>query len=437
MNARKNFFYNKKFLIYGFGKSGFASYKFLNQKNECKIIDDNQTNIPFKYRNKTIKNIQLKKFYFDYIILSPGIDINKCKLSRYLKKNKSKVITDLDVFYLNYPKIKKITITGTNGKSTTSKLIFDVLKSHKKDARLVGNIGRPILLEKKIKNKTIFIIEASSYQLDYSKFFKSEYSLILNLSPDHLERHGSFNNYIKAKFKLIQNQSKKNYAFIEKNNKFLNDLIKKNKIKSKIHKVNIKKYQKFYKLINNHYFNNRSNFENFCFVLAISKNLKLNFKKIIKVTNKFKGLNFRQQIIYNSKKLMIINDSKSTSLSSTEPLLESFKNVYWILGGLAKKGDQLKLSRKHFVNIEAFIYGKDKYFFSKILKNKIKYKLLKSLNNALHIIFKKISKKYSIKKVILFSPSAASFDQFKNFEDRGKYFNKVIKNYIKKYRGLN
>ena len=86
MNAGKNFFYNRKFLIYGFGKSGFASYKFLNQKNECKIIDDNQTNIPFKYRNKTIKNIQLKKFYFDYIILSPGIDINKCKLSRYLKK---------------------------------------------------------------------------------------------------------------------------------------------------------------------------------------------------------------------------------------------------------------------------------------------------------------------------------------------------------------
>ena len=169
----------------------------------------------------------------------------------------------------------------------------------------------------------------------------------------------------------------------------------------------------------------------------MSKKLKLSLNKIIKVTNKFKGLNFRQQIIYNTKKLMIINDSKSTSLSSVEPLLESYKNVYWILGGLAKKGDQLKLNRKHFVNIEAFIYGKDKYFFSKLLNNKIKYKISKNLNNVLHIIFKEILKKYSKKKVILFSPSAASFDQFKNFEDRGKYFNKIIKSYIKKYGDLN
>ena len=434
MNARQNLFYNKKFLIYGFGKSGFASFKYLNQKNDCKIIDDNQKNVPFKYREKTLNYKQLKKNSFDYIVLSPGIDINKCKLSKYLKKNRSKVITELDIFYLSCPKIKKITITGTNGKSTTSKILFDVLKAHKKDVRLTGNIGNPILLERKIKKNTIFIIEASSYQLDYSKFFRSDYSLILNLHPDHLERHGNFKNYVKAKFKLIQNQSKKSYAFIEKQNNILNYLIKKNKIKSKIYRVNYKKYQKYTKLINNRYFNNKSNIKNLSFVFALSKFLKLRLRKIIETTNKFKGLNFRQQIIYDSKKLMIINDSKSTSLSSTELLLESFENIYWILGGLAKKGDQLKLNRKYFGKINAFIYGKDKIFFSKILKKKIKYKISKSLNNSLLLIFKDIKKNFDGKKVILFSPSAASFDQFKNFEDRGKYFNKIIKNYIKKYR---
>jgi UDP-N-acetylmuramoylalanine--D-glutamate ligase len=432
MNARQNLFYNKKFLIYGFGKSGFASFKYLNQKNDCIIIDDNQKNVPLKYREKTLNYKQLKKNSFDYIVLSPGIDINKCKLSKYLKKNGSKVITELDIFYLSYPKIKKITITGTNGKSTTSKILFDVLKAHKKDVRLTGNIGNPILLERKIKKNTIFIIEASSYQLDYSKFFRSDYSLILNLHPDHLERHGNFKNYVKAKFKLIQNQSKKSYAFIEKQNKILNYLIKKNKIKSKIYRVNYKKYQKYSKLINNRYFINKSNIKNLSFVFALSKFLKLRLRKIIETTNKFKGLDFRQQIIYDSKKLMIINDSKSTSLSSTELLLESFENIYWILGGLAKKGDQLKLNRKYFGKINAFIYGKDKIFFSKILKKKIKYKISKSLNNSLLLIFKDIKKNSDEKKVILFSPSAASFDQFKNFEDRGKYFNKIIKNYIKK-----
>tara|TARA_B100001250_G_scaffold386306_1_gene382713 strand:+ start:8820 stop:10121 length:1302 start_codon:yes stop_codon:yes gene_type:complete len=429
MNARQNFFYKKKFLIYGFGKSGYASYRYLKKNNFCKIIDDNQKNIPLKFKYKSIKHKEIKKNYFDYIVLSPGIDINKCKLSKYLIKNKIKVITDLDIFYLNYPHIKKITITGTNGKSTTSKLLFEVLKAHKKDVRLTGNIGNPILSEIKIKNKTIFIIEASSYQLDYSKYFKSDYSLILNLFPDHLERHGSFNNYVKAKFKLIINQSKDNYAFIEKKNIYLNNLIKNNKIKSKIYRVNYNKYLKYLKFIKNRYFNNISNIKNLAFVFALSNYLKLNSKKIIKIVNEFKGLNYRQQIIHNSKKLMIINDSKSTSFSSTVPLLESFENIYWILGGLAKKGDKLNLKRKYYKKINALIYGKDKNFFSKVLYNKIKYKVLHNLNHCLKLALKD---EINEKKIIIFSPSAASFDQFKNFEDRGKYFNKIIKNHINK-----
>ena len=174
MNDKQNFFIKKNFLIYGFGKSGFASYKFLDKKNECKIIDDNRKNIPKKYKHKTINYKQLKKNNFDYIVLSPGIDVNRCKLSKYLKNNSSRVITELDIFYLSYPKIKKITITGTNGKSTTSKLLYDVLKEHGKDVRLTGNIGNPTLLERGLKKNTLFVIEASSYQLEYSKYYRSE-----------------------------------------------------------------------------------------------------------------------------------------------------------------------------------------------------------------------------------------------------------------------
>ncbi len=429
---KKTIFYKKKILIYGFGKSGCASYKFLRKKNSCKIFDDNKKNILSKYKGQIINYKQIKKKIFDYIVLSPGVDLHKCRLSTYLKENRTKIITDLDIFYLSYPSIKKITITGTNGKSTTSKLMHDILKEHGKDVRLTGNIGSPILFETNFKKNTFFIIEASSYQLDYSKFFKSEYSLILNLSPDHLERHGNFKSYIKAKFKLIQSQSKNNYAFIENKNYLLNNLIKKNKPKSKIYRVNYKKYQKYYKFIINDYFRNIPNFKNLSFIFAISKNLKLSLKKIINVANKFKQLDFRQQIIYRSKKLVIINDSKSTSFSSTLPLLESFTNIYWILGGMAKKGDQLKLKKKNFKNINAFIYGKDKLIFSKILSNKIKYKISKNLNNSLLQVFKDLKKKDNQKKILLFSPSAASFDQFKNFEDRGRYFNKIIKKYLKK-----
>ena len=426
MNDRKINFENKKILIYGFGKSGLSCYNFLKKKNSCIIFDDNKKNIPSQFRNKLINNSHLLNISFDFIVLSPGIDIKKCKIAKYLSKNRSKIITELDIFEISYPNINKITITGTNGKSTTSKLLYDVLKNNKMDVRLTGNIGYSLLREKKIKKDTIFIIEASSYQLDYSKFFKSNYSVILNLNPDHLERHGTFKNYAQAKFKIIRSQNKKDYAFIDSKNKFLNILIKKSKIKSKIFKINYLKYNKYLRKINNVYFYNSSNQKNLCFVIHIAKIFKLNLKTVIDVANKFEGLNFRQQTIFKSKKLLVINDSKSTSFSSTVPLLESYKNIYWILGGLAKKGDKLKLSKKYFSNIKAYVYGKDRNILIKSLKNKIFYESSSTLKDVLKNLKNKISNDNK-KKVIIFSPSAASFDQFKNFEERGKFFNKNIK----------
>ena len=433
MNDRKIIFKNKKILIYGFGKSGISCFNFLKVNNICAIYDDNKKNIPFKFRDRLINSRKLLNIKFDFIILSPGIDINKCGISRYLKKNRSKIITEFDVFEISYPNINKITITGTNGKSTTSKLLYELLKTNKMDVRLTGNIGYPILMEKRIKKNTIFVIEASSYQLDYSKFFRSKYSVILNLSPDHLERHGTFKNYAKSKFKIVKSQNKNDYTFIDNESSFLNKLVEKNHIKSKIIKINFLKYKKYFRQINNIYFKNSSNKKNLCFIFSIAKILKLNLKTVISTANRFKGLDYRQQIIYKSKKLLIINDSKSTSFSSTVPLLESYKNIYWILGGLAKKGDKLQLNKKYFLNIKAFVYGKDRNLLVNSLPSKIIYRSSSTLKNILINLNNKI-KKDNKKKVILFSPSAASFDQFKNFEDRGKFFNKIIKVMFQKIR---
>tara|TARA_Y100000590_G_C15721091_1_gene1013570 strand:+ start:936 stop:2231 length:1296 start_codon:yes stop_codon:yes gene_type:complete len=429
MNDRKIILKNKRILIYGFGKSGVSCFNFLKKNNFCEIFDDNRKNIPVKLRKKLISVVKITNKSFDFIVLSPGINIRKCKLSNYLRKNNSKIITELDIFEITYPKIKKITITGTNGKSTTCKLLYDVLKINKKDVRLTGNIGFPILMEKKITANTIFVIEASSYQIDYSKFFKSQYSVILNLHPDHLERHGTFKNYAKAKFKIFNSQNKNDYAFIDNKNYFLKKLLNKNKIKSKLIKINYIKLNKYFKHINNICFENSSNKKNLCFVLTIAKALRLNLKTVLKAANKFRGLNYRQQIIYKSKKLLVINDSKSTSFSSTAPLLESYKNIYWILGGLAKKGDKLKLNKKYFSNIKAYVYGKDRNFLINSLPRKISYKSSTSLKKIIRILFNNM-RNDNIRKVILFSPSAASFDQFKNFEERGKYFNNIVKKSI-------
>ena len=430
MRNHSNIFLNKKILIYGLGKSGLSTFKFLKNKSDVYLYDDFQSN--FKLTGIKRKLIELKKILnlkFDLIIISPGININKCKLSKFLKKYRNKIYSDLDVFY-EFNRNNCITITGTNGKSTTCQLLYEVLSKQKFDVKLVGNIGYPILSAKNIKKRTLFIIEASSYQLDYSRIFKSKIAVILNLSPDHLERHINIKNYSKAKFKLLKNQSKGHLAFIKKNDPLIKKEIKFNKFKSKIFKVDNQEVEEILKKINNNYFLTETNKENLSFVIEIVKKLNLNKSKFIETIKKFKGLDYRQQVIFDKNSLRIINDSKSTSFSSSVGMLKSNSNIYWLLGGIPKKGDKFNLSKKYYKRIKAFIYGRNKFFFNEQLNGKIKYENFTNLKDALKKVFILIKKEKFEHQTILFSPCAASFDSFKNFEDRGFYFNKLIKKYL-------
>ena len=422
MNLSNKIFFNKKILIYGLGKTGISSYIFLKKNNKVFLFDDNKkTSI-----NKKIIN----KSYFDYILVSPGINIKKCILKNYIKNNLNKIITDLDVFYSHYSKNLNISITGTNGKSTTTKILFNILKDQKKDVRLVGNIGNAILNEKKITKKTIFVIEVSSYQIEYSKNFKANYAAILNLSPDHLERHGNFNNYIKTKFKLVTNQTNKNYAFFDKKNKYLKKFLNKKSLNPKIINVGKKSYIKEINKIKNPYFYTDGNKENLRFVFSVADKLKLKKKYLFRTINKFKGLNFRQQIVYKSKKITVINDSKATSFSSSINILKSLSEAHWLVGGIPKSRDKFFLTKKQCLNFKAYIYGKNKNFFVKELKNKLRYEHFHNIQSALKkIIFDIKSKGINLHSTILFSPSAASFDTYKNFEERGKKFNTLLNNY--------
>ena len=428
MSGTKNIFYKKRILIYGIGKSGLSTYKLLKNKNQIFLYDDkniNKNNIEIKKKIISYKEIINKKI--DYIIVSPGINIDKCKLSKFLKKNLKKINTDLDIFYSLYNKNKNITITGTNGKSTTAKILYEVLKRQKIDVRLVGNIGNPILLEKNITNKTVFVIEASSYQLEYSKLFKSNIAAILNISPDHLERHKTLKNYINAKFRLIKNQTKKDYAILNISNHYIKKQLVINKFLPKIIKINKYVELKVLRKINNPYFMTDGNKENLSFIFEIIKILKIKKENVFKVLNRFKGLEYRQEIIFQSKQLTIINDSKATSFSSSVSILKSMSNVYWIVGGLAKKGDKFLLSKNNCKNFKAYIFGKDINFFVNKLRNIMNYESFTSLRTLIKKIFLDIKiNDNQNHKTILFSPAAASFDGFKNFEERGKYFNNLI-----------
>ena len=431
MNLSSSNFYNKKIFIYGLARTGISTLNFLKNKGNKLICWDDK----LKTRKKISKNFllkstkQLNKHLFDFIVISPGINKNNCSIKNFLDKNENKIITDLDIFYsFNYFN-KIISITGTNGKSTTCKLLYEIFRASGYKVQLGGNIGRPLLDLKKLKKESIFILELSSYQLDYTKYFRSNHAAILNISFDHLERHKNIQNYINAKAKIFKFQKETDIAYLSKKNKYFSK-IKKN-FKSKIKIIKLKNIYKLKKKITNDYLLTLTNLENLAFVLNITKKFKLNKKIIFRVINKFKGLPHRQEKIYSGKKIICINDSKATSFDASRQALNSYKNIFWILGGINKKKDKIQLEKLKENIIQAYIVGKNKNFFINQLNNKINYKKCIDLPNAFLKVIKDIKifkKKYSTYKIptLLFSPAAASFDAYKDFEERGNHFKKLF-----------
>ena len=258
---------NKKIAIYGMGITGCSAAKTF-QKLNAKVFcwDDNE-----KIRKK-IKNLNfpLSKFWLnrnlvDIVVISPGIDINKCKIKNYLKKNSNKIITDLDLFFELNKDALIISITGTNGKSTTCKIIEKILKTARYNVKTVGNIGNPILFLNKMKKKYVFILEVSSYQLQYSKMFRSKHAAILNISSDHLDRHKNIRNYIKIKLKLFRGQKRNDFAYINFSDIYytrVKKLLKSSKFLPKIVLIKEGQFNQLLEKINNKYLLNHGNVQN-------------------------------------------------------------------------------------------------------------------------------------------------------------------------------
>ena len=258
----------------------------------------------------------------------------------------------------------------------------------------------------------------------YSKYIKPNYSILLNITKDHLDWHGSYKNYINSKFKIFLRQNKNNFAFIS--NKIFLKKFKKEKYKSKLKFINIERFNKIKKKIRNDYLNSKANEENISFVYTLSKILNIKEKSIINSLNSFKGLPHRQEIFYKKNNKIFINDSKATSFIATKFALKSNKNIFWILGGFPKTGDRFRLKGIKKNIIKAYIIGKYMKNFKKDLKGKVDFQLCNTLKNAVISIFKD-TKKISNKKItILLSPASASYDQFKNFEERGEIFKNLI-----------
>ncbi len=413
------------FLVYGLGLSGCSVVKFFKKRKikNFKVWDDKEKDLFKNYRSKNL-NKTLNKV--DYIILGPGISLLK---NKKLTKFKKKIITDIDLFYLAENKPKSIMVTGTNGKSTTCKLLEHLLKKNKFKVSLGGNIGTPIL-DLKVSKTNYVIIEASSFQLSHSKFICPNYSLFLNLSNDHLDWHGTMNNYLNSKLKIFSNQTTKHFAIINK--KFKN-IFKKKRFSSKLIVPEYKNYKKIKFKINNDYLMSDINNENMSFAYTLAKLLSIKEKSFIEAMNSFQGLTHRFEIFLKKNNVTFINDSKATSFVAAHSALASLKNIYWILGGLPKKGDKIILSKIKKKIIKCYIIGKNVNFFKNQIIGKLDFSITKNLKNSIIQILKDIKNSKKSKKYILLSPAAASFDQFSNFENRGDQFKKLCKKYVRKF----
>jgi len=434
MSISLNYLRHKSFAIYGLGVTGRSVIDYFNRcgiKNYVGWDDDNQVFKRFLgSRHKRMRSDFLESINFvDYIIVSPGININKAKLKKFLLKNKHKITTDLDLFYLLNPGLKSIVVTGTNGKSTTCKIIEHVLRKNHVNVSLGGNIGSPIL-NLNTKKNPLTVIEASSFQLAYSKFVKPDYALILNVTKDHLDWHGSMNNYIRSKLKIFSLQTRNNFALI--NSKKLLKKFRNNKYVSKIKFITPRGYKKIKNKIKNDYLNSEVNEENMSFVYALSKILKIKEKNFIKSLKSFKGLAHRHEIFYKKNNKIFVNDSKATSFEASRFALKNNKNIFWIVGGLPKMGDRFQLGEVRKNIIKAYIIGKYMKNFTRYLKGKVDFQLCKTLENAIISIFKDTKKITDKKITVLLSPASASYDQFRNFENRGNQFKKLVKIYGKK-----
>ena len=438
--------------VYGISKSGLSVIKLLKKQNkdfDC-WDDSKKTRNLLKKKFKKLNLIPINKINlknYNNIYVTPGISINDKKFS---KAEKSKLKRDLNLYYENITTEKIIAITGTNGKSTTTKLIGDILKKSSKKVFVGGNIGEP-LCNSILQKKLFFyhVVELSSFQLESIKNFEPKISIILNLAQDHLDRYKNFEQYVEAK-KNILNLNSNNINLISIDDKFskkiFNDINIKNKISFSLNNSNADIYykngfivDKYFSKFKKHKLQNISldlsqtyNIQNMLAAYAVCKYLRIPIKFFNESIKNFKGLPFRSSIILNTKSKLIINNSKATNVASALFTLENKKNIFLLLGGIAKKGDEFEKFIKFKNDIKKiYIYGKSRLLIKKQMKLNSISEVYENLEGAFNNLWKHLEK-FDGKATVIFAPACASFDQFENFEKRGDFFNKLVFKKIKK-----
>ncbi len=433
---------NRKIGIIGYSRTGKAAADFVKRKGGIVYISDINKKIEKELKEKGYK-YELGKNSSDFlretelIIISPGVK-SDLPFLKELKEKGKKIISEIE-FASYFIKGRIIGITGSNGKSTVTSLIYHILKESGKKVEIVGNIGFPFI-DYVENDADYFVVELSSFQLENISRFKPYISILLNVTPDHLDRYDDFNEYGFAKFNIFKNQDENDYAVLNKEDDFTMknlDKIRALKIFFSIEKqtdIYGKEGKILYKgekiidikdipLIGIH------NIENVMAAIGCLKIIDIDNKKIEEGIKTFKGLEHRTEKCGERNGVIFINDSKATNIDATYKALKSFKsNVILILGGKDKGGDFASLNKiiKERVKLVILI-GASKEKIKKQLDSNIPMIEVGGMKEA-------VEKSYENSEsgdVVLLSPACASFDMYDNFEERGKDFKSLVENLIR------
>ena len=443
-----------KTVILGSGVSGIGAVK-LAQEKGLEIFLSDSKNIKSETK-KLLSKLEVKYEESGHtenlikdsneIIISPGIDLRSLIKSKPSLKKK-KIISEVE-FASRYTNAFIIAVTGTNGKTTTSKLIYHILKNSGFNVGLAGNIGYSFS-ESIVENQfDYYVLEVSSFQLDHIINFRPDISIITNISPDHLDRYDNkFENYAEAKFNIIRNQKSSDFFIYNGDCAITTNKI--NSINSKasaisLHSRKNKNQQNNYLIhhknkIKSSINNNENmiditkssltglhNVKNSMAAIAVSEILNISNKKIIESLKTFQNVPHRLEHFLTIHKVKYVNDSKATNVNATFYALNSFKKpIVWIVGGVDKGNDYSQLVPLVKSNVKAIIcLGSDN---DKIISTFSQHcNLIVSTNKMVDAV----KSAYDISKqgdIVLLSPACASFDLFENFEQRGNLFKEQVR----------
>ena len=439
---------NQKFLIMGASKSGYAVIKYLLDKGAaCCVYEELKSakaqDALAKLNELGVENLSIGQVgerlkEFDVLVLSPGVPINH-EIAVRAKSLGKRIVGEIEFAYSQFiPPI--IAVTGTNGKTTTVTLIDEIMKDAKVKSELVGNVGVPFTSRlNDIDSNTVCIAEISSYQLESIYAFMPHITCILNIAPDHLERHYSMENYVFLKKRIFKNQRESEYSVLNFDDPIVKSFY--TEIKAKVIWVSVKDkvdgaYRKDGKLYyldecvmdeNQLKIKGEHNVYNALFAIACAKLMGVDSQTIKDALTQFKGVKHRVQFVCNKNGVDYFNDSKATNTASTISALDSLnKPIILILGG-SEKGEDYQI------------------LFEKIKSKEVKHVILTGASrfNMLDCAGKlgvsdvtvtedfffaiKIASLFANEgDAVLLSPACASFDKFNCFEERGNAFIKAV-----------